>query len=648
MAQDIIDTHEGKARHPVPGKITYRVINLAAGEAVSASINASGQVAYSVTPDGFSPITAFFYDGRSSRNIGSLANTGDFTIASGITSAGEVIGSSYNSANEMRTFIWNRRAGIADIGTLPGTNETYNPVVNSRGVITGHAVGPFNVNRAFRWSRSLGLTDLGVLATGEGESAYARAINDAGAIAGDSWTSGNAYHSFLWTFGTGMVDIHTNDSDDSAPVGVSAKGHVAGNQGGGGNSSSFYWTPASGMIDIAPPGVPTWLTSMSASGQITGLVGDPFTDIRAMTWTQAGGLRELGTLGGEFSNAVGANNKGQVIGSSDIASGQPHAFVWTATEGMVDLNTRLRHAPPGLVLEGALAISDNGAIVAVANTGLVLLKPVDRRPCACLHTVGPIQASVMVAVGAPVSASVSVAAERSAASYGVTWNWGDGNVARSASTANTVHAGGAGRASASHSYTRPGIYTVTAKVADGSGTSADVSRKIVAYARGQGMAAGAGAFVSPLSAGHRAFRQAGTAHFSFIAPAAAQAPSSAPAALHFSAPGLNLVSRDIRPVTARGAYGQFEGNGAANGRAGYRFTLALTASDNARGEPGRFRLKIWHLDRATGKAVVDYDNGHGNRNDGRVQGDRASGALPAGASGESAGTALAEGSIALY
>jgi hypothetical protein len=41
---------------------------------------------------------------------------------------------------------------------------------------------------------------------------------------------------------------------------------------------------------------------------------------------------------------------------------------------MVDLNTRLRSAAGGLVLTGAVAIADNGTIVANANTGLVLLK----------------------------------------------------------------------------------------------------------------------------------------------------------------------------------------------------------------------------------------------------------------------------------
>ena len=51
-----------------------------------------------------------------------------------------------------------------------------------------------------------------------------------------------------------------------------------------------------------------------------------------------------------------------------------HAFLWTQADGMVDLNTRLRGAANGLILASAIAIADNGSIVANANTGLVLLK----------------------------------------------------------------------------------------------------------------------------------------------------------------------------------------------------------------------------------------------------------------------------------
>ena len=93
------------------------------------------------------------------------------------------------------------------------------------------------------------------------------------------------------------------------------------------------------------------------STQVVGWSNIPSGDEHAFLWTKAGGMRDIGTLGGSSSRATAINDNGQVVGSALTSSGERHAFLWTATDGMRDIGTL------GGVYSAALAISKNGAIV---------------------------------------------------------------------------------------------------------------------------------------------------------------------------------------------------------------------------------------------------------------------------------------------
>ena len=78
--------------------------------------------------------------------------------------------------------------------------------------------------------------------------------------------------------------------------------------------------------------------------------------------TAAGGMIDLGTLGGSTSQAESVNSLGHVVGRSLTAGGQTHAFLWTPTGGMIDLGT-----VAGTTYSAASDINDAGVVVGGAS-----------------------------------------------------------------------------------------------------------------------------------------------------------------------------------------------------------------------------------------------------------------------------------------
>jgi probable HAF family extracellular repeat protein len=74
-------------------------------------------------------------------------------------------------------------------------------------------------------------------------------------------------------------------------------------------------------------------------------------------------MQDLGILGGTNSLALGINKAGQVVGAADTTGDSAvHAFLWTKTVGLQDLNN-LIPANSGWTLAWASAINKAGQIV---------------------------------------------------------------------------------------------------------------------------------------------------------------------------------------------------------------------------------------------------------------------------------------------
>ena len=111
--------------------------------------------------------------------------------------------------------------------------------------------------------------------------------------------------------------------------------------------------------------LPGWTGSYAAgvSGDgsvVVGHVERLGADTRAFRWTAAGGMEDLGTLGGNNSESSTTSSDGSVVvGSASNSSGNYRAFRWTLTGGMSDIGTD----PPEFLSGYADDVSANGSAV---------------------------------------------------------------------------------------------------------------------------------------------------------------------------------------------------------------------------------------------------------------------------------------------
>ena len=182
-----------------------------------------------------------------------------------------------------------------------------------------------------------------------------------------------------------MVDLGTLGGSSAVATWVNDNGDVAGYSTTTGDQSTgsddaFLWTQAGGMQDLGSLGGDTEATMVNNGDQVVGFsyTGTAFNGaIHAFSWTTSGGMQDLGTLGGTNSEAFAVTDAGEVTGISDTASGTQHAFVWTEANGMQDLGTLGEtSSPAGLNANGdvagysALDGSNEHAFLWTASSGM--------------------------------------------------------------------------------------------------------------------------------------------------------------------------------------------------------------------------------------------------------------------------------------
>ena len=268
------------------------------------------------------------------------------------------------------------------------------------GLLCSSALCIFAVAPNAAHAASGSVTDLGGLGGVEisccgGYSSEVEGVSDGGVVVGDAILPDNITdHAFIWTQGGGIVDLGALGGDPagtgSDAFAVSANGSVVVGDSSTDDTNTadhaFRWTQGGGMADLGalggdPAGTDSVAFAVSANGSV--VVGDSSTDDtnaieHAFRWTQGGGMADLGALGGDpagtGSEAAAVSATGKVVvgySFTDDTNSNTHAFRWTQSSGMQDLNTLLGNAGvnmTGIVLEAANGISPNGRYIAGGGT----------------------------------------------------------------------------------------------------------------------------------------------------------------------------------------------------------------------------------------------------------------------------------------
>lgn len=256
----------------------------------------------------------------------SLASFSGLGSANAVSGDGSVIVGMLRPGGLQRAFRWDAGGGFFYLGTLGGDRSSAWDVSRDGQVIVGESTNAAAVRRAFRWTAASGMQDLGGLTANGASVAYG--VSGDGAVAVGTAASSNGARAVRWQGGS-VLDLGVlSGSSTSGAFGVNGDGSVVVGTSG---SYAFRWTAAGGMVDLGSlGGVISAANAVSADGAVVvgyATLADG-TD-RAFRWTAGAGMTSLGLLnGGTYSEASAISDDGSVIvGKADNGSGD-RAVIW--------------------------------------------------------------------------------------------------------------------------------------------------------------------------------------------------------------------------------------------------------------------------------------------------------------------------------
>ncbi|TNF34951.1 MAG: HYR domain-containing protein, partial [Deltaproteobacteria bacterium] len=310
-ATGVCDYDERPGDVPVPiGRHDVGTFGGAASAAVA--VNAAGVVVgWAETAGGDAHAFAWTLAG----GLEDLAPTAVAARALAINDAGEVV-LAVEDAQGARTLVFRGADGAQRNLWLVSSLDTV-VWLNAAGEVAGMGLGPNDAPAAFFGEADGTATQL---PPDDGVITAVTGLDDAGTVFGTVTLTAGTEHGYVWRSGT------FRDVGAGTVVAVAADGAALVQDGDAVRLVATDDTSAAVATGTA--------VAMNGAGLVVGVDG---ATQRAFAWTHAGGLVDLGTLGGATSAPSAVNADGLVAGTSDTAFGPAHGFVWTADGGLVDV-----------------------------------------------------------------------------------------------------------------------------------------------------------------------------------------------------------------------------------------------------------------------------------------------------------------------
>ena len=185
------------------------------GNSFGLAINAAGQVVgYSYGPGNTSWFHAFVVDSRTGAPIQDLGSPGGNSLAVAINDAGQIVGWSRKGEGPLGAFYY-EGGSVRDIGTLGGDYAEATDI-NQNGIAVGNSSLKDGAQRGFVYD---GKKMTGIGALGGSRFSQAVAINAGGLVVGSSSAGlSGEEHAISWTEKEGIVDL--NDRLHAPPAGL--------------------------------------------------------------------------------------------------------------------------------------------------------------------------------------------------------------------------------------------------------------------------------------------------------------------------------------------------------------------------------------------------------------------------------------------